>query len=197
MNHQRVDYKTAQLILYMSNKIGNLYITKLLKLLYIIDEQSTKETGVPVTWLDYNVWQYGPVNPELHAELTFEEGRNLSEFIQVNKNIYGKVVEPVSKFDDSEFSEYEMELIDKVIKDYGRLTSAQLVDLLHKNGTLWEKEVKENDLEWLFEHEKITNSPIKINFEDLFEKDPLKKHIYQSAKENMRFVNQNDCLCDL
>lgn len=195
----KVDFKTSQLILYLAKNIDNLYITKLLKLLYIIDEKSTSETGIPVTWLDYNVWQYGPVNPELHNMLTFQKEGELFDVVNTFNNDYGQIVKPISEFDDGEFSDYEMELIDKVIETYGRLSSNQLVNILHEEGSLWDKEVKKHNLEIPFRDEETTTSPFKINFEDLLEDSPLKKHIFKSAKENYKFINRNqtDCICEL
>ena len=37
-----------------------LYSTKLIKLLYIIDEKSVLSTGTPISWLTYYVYKMGP-----------------------------------------------------------------------------------------------------------------------------------------
>ena len=183
--------------MYLAKSLDNLYITKLLKLLYIIDEESIKESGEPVTWMNYNVWKFGPVNPDLHTELAYNSGENLSDYIEVYQNLYGQIVIPKSDFDDGEFSEFELEIIDRVIKNYGVLSSAELVDILHKNDTLWDKIVKEHNLNEKFKYEENNTSQYKIDFTELLEKDSLKKHIYQSAKESQCFINQTDCICEL
>ncbi|HWY33202.1 MAG TPA: type II toxin-antitoxin system antitoxin SocA domain-containing protein, partial [Nitrosopumilaceae archaeon] len=54
------------LIVLHSNGI---YITRLLKLLYLIDETSIKEIGVPATILEYNVAKNGPLAVDLWSDL--------------------------------------------------------------------------------------------------------------------------------
>ncbi|HEY5570416.1 MAG TPA: type II toxin-antitoxin system antitoxin SocA domain-containing protein, partial [Bacteroidales bacterium] len=51
--------KIGNLIVLLATRLKPLYHTKLIKLLYLIDEEAVKEDGVPVTWLEYKVWQFG------------------------------------------------------------------------------------------------------------------------------------------
>ena len=53
-------------MVYLSERISPIYHTQLIKLLYLIDEEAVKDDGVPVTWLDYKAWQYGPVAPDTY-----------------------------------------------------------------------------------------------------------------------------------
>ena len=61
--------KIGNLLVYLAQNISDLSMTKALKLLYIIDETSMKESGVPVTWLEYKVWEKGPVAQEIYDEI--------------------------------------------------------------------------------------------------------------------------------
>ena len=54
----------GNILILLSTRCKPLYHTKLLKLLYLIDEEATKRTGTPLTWLSYNVWQFGPVGEQ-------------------------------------------------------------------------------------------------------------------------------------
>ena len=56
--------RVGQLINYLALKQKYLYCTKLIKLLYIIDEKSVLSTGTPISWLAYYVYKMGPV-PEI------------------------------------------------------------------------------------------------------------------------------------
>jgi len=59
MFRAQLNSKIGNLLNYLSTRIPNLNMTKALKLLYLIDETSYMRTGVPVTWLDYKVWEMG------------------------------------------------------------------------------------------------------------------------------------------
>ena len=84
--------KIGNLLSYLTLKNSSLSLTKALKLLYLIDEISVLESGSPITFLDYKVWENGPVAHELYDELKY--GRkivqgtieySLDEFIDVIK----------------------------------------------------------------------------------------------------------------
>ncbi|OQX99142.1 MAG: hypothetical protein B6I24_03420 [Bacteroidetes bacterium 4572_128] len=63
--------KIINTIIYFSSKIKNLYKTKLLKLIYLLDEISVKETACKFSNLEYHVWKYLPVNSDLFYFLSF------------------------------------------------------------------------------------------------------------------------------
>ena len=126
--------KIGNLIAYLANKIPDLYSTKVLKLLYLIDETSIKETGLPVTDLDYNVWKKGPVPAPVYYDL-IHDNPILGEYISKQKvninNKPGILITPKSNvsFDNSEFSEYDLELIDKIITLFSDLLSSLFMKL--------------------------------------------------------------------
>ncbi len=92
MFRTQLNNKIGNLLNYLSTQIPNLSMTKLLKLLYLIDETAYFRTGVPVTWLDYKVWEMGPVAEELYNELRYDQSLiqngekiNLEPFIFTEK----------------------------------------------------------------------------------------------------------------
>src|SRR5579859_3818061 len=94
MFRSQLNNKIGNLLNYLSTQIPNLSMTKALKLLYLIDETAYTRTGVSVTWLDYKVWEMGPVAEELYNELRNAqyisqngEPINLEDFIQTEKTI--------------------------------------------------------------------------------------------------------------
>ncbi len=55
----------GNLMILLAERCKPLYHTKLLKLLFLIDEESMRRTATPITWLNYKAWQFGPVNEDV------------------------------------------------------------------------------------------------------------------------------------
>lgn len=185
--------KIGNLIVYIVDGIRekyrqNTYLTKLLKLLYIIDETSVKETGAPVTGLDYRVWKMGPVAYEVYKDFVFDESNQLATFAEGKKST-SKIrnndivkIESVNRFNDDEFSDYEIELIDRVIDQYGHYDGEALINLLHEKGSLWDKIVEANQLMPLFEKQNTTD--FRIDLSEVLN-DPHKKELFKNAKDSL------------
>src|ERR1700728_1972363 len=131
MFRNQLNSKIGNLLNYLSLRIPNLSMTKALKLLYLIDETSYMRTGVSVTWMDYKVWEMGPVAEELYNELRYDQSLtqngepiNLERFIQTEK-LAGPgehpqiLIHPNGQYNLDEFSAYEIELIDNIIDRFG------------------------------------------------------------------------------
>ncbi len=197
--------KIGNLLLYLAQKIPQLHLTKLLKIIYIIDETAVREIGVPVTWLDYQVWKLGPVPKNIYDELRNNkkiicqnDTFSLSKFIKIQNTPNPKnpqkdcfAILPNAVFDDGEFNDYEMELIDKTINTYKFLSSEQIINELHEQGTLWEKMVNSKELERVFELEG-SRSNHTIDFTDLLQEDTFKSMAYKAAYEALSFQEELD-----
>lgn len=205
MFRNQLNSKIGNLLNYLSLRIPNLSMTKALKLLYLIDETSYMRTGVSVTWLDYKVWEMGPVAEELYNELRYDQSLlqngepiNLESFIQTEKvEVPGRqsqiIIHAKGKYSLEEFSPYETELIDNVIDRFGAYTAKQLINLLHEENTLWHKYVTDNDLKLNFQvYGKKSNHT--IDFAELIKDDPIKQLAAQSAFESMQMQDEMDNL---
>jgi len=183
--------KIGNLFIYLADNVDNLFLTKLLKLTYIIDELAVKETGTPVTWLRYKVWKMGPVPRKIHANLTFESGDFFSEFIDVEHvpELKGRKIKSNNKFDDSEFSDYEMELINKVIQEFGHFTSTELIQMLHHSNSLWHKMVIEKNLQPIFDSGEESTSPYSIDLKDAISELFMKK-MFDEMLDNIKFQEE-------
>ena len=159
-----------------------LYHTKLLKLLYLIDEEATKRTGSPITWLTYNVWQFGPVSEDIY--FSKQKGYNkLSQFVKfedTGNNAF--IIRPVARFDRSEFTDLDLEIITDIVAKYGRKTVKQLIEITHEKGSLWETTKRKADIQFTGDNK---TSNVTLNFADLLGDDGLKKTIYYSTLENI------------
>jgi uncharacterized phage-associated protein len=172
----------GNIIILIANQCKPLYHTKLLKLLYLIDEAAIVRTGTPITWLTYNAWHYGPVAEDVYYSKVAGHNR-FDEFVKfecAGENKY--IVKPVAVFDDAEFSESDMTVINDVLEKYGRMETRKLVGITHLEGSLWEKTVKRSNIHF---SENNKTSGVSLNFAELIENDGFKKTVYYSTMENI------------
>jgi uncharacterized phage-associated protein len=171
----------GNLIIYIAHHCKPLYQTKLLKLLYLIDEESVKEKGTPITWLDYNVWEKGPVSKEIYIS-KFENLNQFDKFFRYRQT--GRrsfLIEPIKNVDLDEFSKSDIRIINKVLNQYGSKTSDELINYTHNNKSLWYKAKKENNIKFSDENK---TSNIIIDFDDLIDND-IKRVAYYTSRENL------------
>lgn len=191
--------KIGNVLNYFASQIEYLSMTKTLKLLYILDETSIKETGTPVTWLDYKVWEKGPVAIDVYNEITKQEtfnyqGKKLSllQAIELEKKFNAErnsdeiYLKPKGNFDNSIFNRYELELLELIVFKYGNWNASELIEFLHKEGSLWHKMVSKHDLKNHFKKiSKITNHSIEFN--DLLKDNPILQMAAKSSFESLCF----------
>lgn len=151
--------------------------------MFFIDQEATKIKGTPITWLDYKAWQFGPVSPELF----YSKNKGFNKFSNfVNFDSTGTsnacMVKPIKSFDNSEFSDWDLEIIEDVLKKYGKLNTDELVQLTHEEGSLWDKAVKESKIRFSTDNK---TSDISLDFLELIDDDNYKKSIYYSTLENL------------
>lgn len=185
--------KIGNLLIYLASNIKDLGITKSLKLLYLIDETSVREIGTPVTWLEYKVWEMGPVAVDIYNEIQHLETSTLSAYVRTEKrqtfDYETTVIKPIKEFNDSEFNDYEIELFDRIIAKYAHLSAKSVIDLLHQEGSLWHQNVLKNELQFAFSvYNKRSN--VVIELADLVSDDELKLTAYKSAVNALEFKTQ-------
>ncbi|MDI5898890.1 Panacea domain-containing protein [Flavobacterium yafengii] len=191
--------KISNVLNYFASQIDYLSMTKTLKLLYILDETSIKETGTPVTWLDYKVWENGPVAIDVYNEIKHQEvfcyqGKELSllHSIQLEKkfntdrNSEEVFLKPKGNFDETIFNRYELNLLETIVFKYGNWNATELINFLHEEGSLWHKMVSEHNLINHFQQiGKRTNHSIEFN--DLLEDNPVLQMAAKSSFEALSF----------
>jgi len=175
--------KVGNTIIYLLNKIDDVPKTKLLKLLYILDEEAVKRSGRPFLNLHYKVWHLGPVAEEIFNDLSSDEVTLLSEYISIkerpDKATYYKAEKA---FCDDEFSNNDIKLLDEIIDKFGHFTSKELVKYTHREGSLWNKIAEENGILKELENEQIPSTNLKIDLSRLIENDEFKKSIFNQYK---------------
>lgn len=170
----------GNLIIYIANKCGILYQTKLLKLLYLIDEESVRRTGVPITWLEYEVWAKGPVAKDVYYSKNVGENR-FADYVSFSRNPNCQVITKKA-FDDSEFTDNQLQIIDDVLSKYGSLSSEDLIQKTHEEGSLWS--ITKQHYGITFSGARKISDKV-INLSQLIKDDGFKLTAYNAALESM------------
>ena len=179
-NVEQLD-KIGNTVIYLADRIPQLSKTKLLKLLYILDEISIKKSGIPILNLKYKVWKFGPVSEELFIELSSDSSL-LEKFI--NRDNEGNHIVSKVKFNDDEFSENDIDLLNYVIEKYGNKTAKELVSYTHRVNSPWYITAKQNSVLELLENESINNTEYLIDMGMIISHDARKLEIYSEYFES-------------
>jgi uncharacterized phage-associated protein len=174
--------KVGNTLIYLSDKIGNLSKTKALKLIYILDEISIKQSGIPFFNLKYKVWKFGPVSEELFIDLS-SEVTLLKHFIKRSSEDGSTIIEPLGHFNDDEFSDNDIELMDFVVQKFGNQSAKELIFYTHRSNSPWHTTAVANSVLDLLEGEEINNTEIVIDMSLLVSHDERKKAIYKDYLE--------------
>lgn len=169
--------KVGNSIVYLSGNIGKITKTQALKLIYILDELSIKKSGIPFFNLKYKVWKFGPVSEELFIDLSSEISM-LKKYVEKSNEGEASFLKPIIDFNDDEFSDNDMELLDFVIEKFGDKSAKDLVFHTHRENSPWYITAKENSVLELLENEEINNTEILIDMRILINHDERKKLIY-------------------
>jgi uncharacterized phage-associated protein len=180
--------KLGNAIVFLCERITPLYKTKLLKLVYMLDEFSVKLHGVPMFNLEYKVWQAGPVCDDLFIELS-EEPVLLKEYIALMPDDRGTRVRALRPFVDDEFTPNDLALLEDIVQRYQNTPATELVKILHRHSTPWYRIAKEQGLLELFEQEKLTNTDYTIDLQELLSGDALRAQLYKDDQE-FRSINR-------
>ncbi len=185
--------KIGNTIVFLTSNMTNVSKTKLLKLLYILDEISIKTTGIPFLNLEYKVWKFGPVSNDIFVELSTSPSM-LKEFITLEYHNGNSYIGAKKEFCEDEFSQNELELLSKVVSDFKDATAEDLISITHRENYPWYNAAVKNCVLELFESEKISTTEFKINMAELIEHDERKKSIYFEYLESSSNNNNNHCL---
>lgn len=174
-------------ILFLEQKIRPLYKTKLLKLIYLLDELSTARSGVPFLGLEYKLWQAGPVNSDLYEELN--QPYLLESFISLKQEELGTRVVGKKPFSDDEFSEMEINLLTEIVNRYKTTPAEKLVEITHRKSAPWYIIAQENNLLDAFSERTINTTDIPVDLTLLIKNDEKKMAMYKENLEVQNFVN--------
>lgn len=185
--HEQID-KLGNALIYLIEKMGSLPKTSLLKLVYIIEEKSIEKRSMPFFNLDFEVWKFGPVCQNLYVEFT-EEPTMLKDYIKKRNTRNGFVFDKNAPFNDDEFSDSDIYLMDEIINEFSGANCNDLVEYTHRENSLWYNTAKENGVLELLLNEELPTTNYKIDFTELIKNDSSKLDFYNEHLEFLNFVS--------
>lgn len=155
-------HKLGNAMVYIANNAKYSYKTEILKLLFLMEERMVQQYHVPFLGIPFLAWRLGPVSVDVFQELS--DGPVLL-FDYIDIEYIGKNIKVLAKtdFDEDEFSDAELKMMQDVMKTYGAMTSEQLIEETHKEGSLWCITVKENGLLEDFNAKRANVSSIELD----------------------------------
>lgn len=175
--------KIGNSLIFLTNRLeGGLTKTKALKLLYILDELSIRKSGIPFFNLKYKVWKFGPVSEEIFVDLSSDTSL-LKDYVSKASEEGSTYIVPVAEFSDDEFSDFDMELLEYVIGEFGSKTAKELVKYTHRRNSPWYHAAIENDVLDILDKEEVSNTEILVDMGTLISHDLRKNSIYQDFLE--------------
>jgi uncharacterized phage-associated protein len=185
-------------ILYLCEKVKNMPKTKLLKLLYLLEERAIRKTGTPFLNIDFEVWKLGPVPKEIFISIEdvgiSKSNDWLNNYINCKSHYFPKkttYLTPKTQFDDAEFSDIDINLMDEIIHEFGDKNVDELIAITHREDRPWYKIAKENNLLGKFETGEQSSSDYKIEFKELLNDDPYKLSRYESYQDFLQFATHH------
>lgn len=179
--------KIGNSIIYFSNKLGDLNKTKILKLLFLLEEASIKKYGYPFFGVDFQIWKLGPVVKDIFIDLSEDSPELLAAYIKRDET-NPSVFKPKVEFNDDEFSDNDISILE-IISAFAKDKSAKtLVQHTHSNNSLWRKSAIRFGVLESLEEELLKSTEHNIDFSLLFENNPGLLEHFQQVKENMEFV---------
>ncbi len=139
--------KLIHAIIYFLKHTKYCNITKLMKMLYMLDFTHFQQTGRSVTGLDYFAWRLGPVPVEVYDQLKEKDPKQkLQEFFSVDKVAIDKektvtTISPLRKikFDPLQFSDRELKIMEELSNIYRNADSETMVTITHAKGDPWDR----------------------------------------------------------
>jgi uncharacterized phage-associated protein len=174
--------KLGNAVIFLCERIGMLSKTKLLKLIYLIEETSVKKYGIPFFNMRFDAWHLGPVQRDLFVEITGETFL-LDSFIDKQYQNGGVNILPKKNFSDDEFSDIELALLDQIAATFKYTSAEELIQLTHREHSPWYLTAKENGLLDAFKKGLATTSDVEIDLSRVIAGDEEKLKRYQSHQE--------------
>ena len=175
--------KLGNTMIYIAERVNPLNKTKLLKLLYLIEEESVRKYRTPFFCIDFKVWKLGPVVQDVFIDLSNDKTDMFADYIDTKKINEETSIVPVGGFSDDEFSDNDLDVLDDIINRFGSHTAKKLVSLTHRRDSLWSKAKSDNNLTFTASN----SSDVSIDFSSILKGED--KSFYTEVMENKRIFS--------
>jgi uncharacterized phage-associated protein len=180
--------KIGNTIIYLSQHMGDLTKTKILKILFLLEEASIKTSGHPFIGIDFQLWKLGPVAKDIFIDLSSDESPILlKEYIKRDTED-NKFFKPNSEFNNDEFSENDIKIMNIIIEFVKDKPASYLVKHTHGPNSLWRKSALQYGVLELLENELVNSTEYEVDFSLLFPKSTYLSEKFEDSKENLEFI---------
>lgn len=155
--------RLGNIMVYIAGHADKPCKTKVLKLLYLMEERWVLTTHTPFTGLPFEVWQHGPVEKDVFIDLS-DGPVLLHDYVVMCSDGERTYMGALRNFDEDEFSDNELRMMSDVMKKYGAKTAAELVAVTHRKGSPWHREAEAHGLLDAFRDSRCNSSDVKIDF---------------------------------
>ena len=133
--------KLINAAIYFADKTRHCGKIKLIKLLYLLDFEHYRQTGIPVTGLEYRAMKMGPVPMALFEEWEALEP-DFAEAVDIVPeqviNYVRETVRPKRDFDYSHFSRRELRLLAQLAERFQHDYSQPMINVTHAERGPWD-----------------------------------------------------------
>ncbi len=143
--------RLKNIMLYIIEQCGDVFCTKMNKLLFYTDFLSYRERGIAMSGLSYKAINYGPV-PN-NWDRVYSQFDEINQKIRIIGNYEGNVLTASSQVDKSLFSADEFEILDLVCSRFCNMSCHDISKISHKEKG------------WLDCHETHSSIPFSDAFE--------------------------------
>jgi uncharacterized phage-associated protein len=128
--------KLEELIVCIAEKVPDIGMTKLEKLLYLCDFVAAERAGRPVTGEVYRNFDMGPVPKHIKAVLRGMKDQIREEVIQLKNGRSFRKFTPLRRCDLSrQFDDNEQKLVLDILQEFGSWSANDLVEYVHQDLT--------------------------------------------------------------
>jgi len=179
--------KVGNSLIYLADRVKAPSKTKLIKLIYILEEISIKKYGIPFFNLDYKVWKFGPVANAVYVELSSSPSM-LKEFITRDLSDEGNTyIKGIKSFSDDEFTNNDIELLEYVVDKFGESTAKELIEVTHHKESPWYNAALKNDVLNDLLEERISYTNFFVDLAELVKHDERKTMIFHRFRDKIQF----------
>lgn len=124
----------------IANSKKPLTVMAVLKLAYICHGWHLALYKKPLICSDIEAWKYGPVIPSLYRELKRQRNkRSADRLLYCGTKKSSNLFASRKDFINSQFTDDQRVLIDRVLSEYGDFSAMDLSSMTHQEGTPWSK----------------------------------------------------------
>lgn len=116
---------------------GRINILKLVKLIYLVDRESTKQRNIPVVGGLYVSMKHGPLTSELLDKINGEETRGVWSLHISDRNNHEVALEQEAGDLSDQLSDSEESLVDQLFEQTKDMSQWELRDWCHEQCSEW------------------------------------------------------------